>query len=112
VTISLPVGVEWKGETSPSGEKVSYDSSSRIVTWNVGNVSAGVGYGYAPREASFKVGLLPSINQIGTSPNLTATINATASDTYTEKQVNSFATELNTRYSDATFVNGKETVTK
>jgi hypothetical protein len=112
VTTSLPVGVEWKGETSPSGEKVSYDSSSRIVTWNVGNVSAGVGYGYAPREASFKVGLLPSINQIGTSPNLTATINATASDTYTEKQVNSFATELNTRYSDATFVNGKETVTK
>lgn len=112
VTTSLPVGVEWKNETSPSGEKLSYDSNSRIVTWNVGNVSSGIGYGYAPREASFKVGLTPSINQIGTTPNLTTTVNVSAMDTYTEKQVNSTATELNTRYSDATFVNGKETVTK
>jgi hypothetical protein len=112
VTTTLPVGVEWKNETSPSGEKVSYDSSSRTVTWNVGNVSAGIGYGYAPREASFKVGLTPSINQIGTTPNLTTSVNVSALDTYTEKQVSSSASELNTRYFDSTFVNGKETVTK
>ena len=112
VTTTLPVGVEWKAETSPSGEKLSYDPSSRVVTWAVGNVSAGVGYGYAPREASFKVGLTPSINQIGTSPILTSSINVSATDSYTEKQVISSTQELNTRYVDATFINGREIVVK
>ncbi|KND46737.1 MAG: hypothetical protein AB201_02775 [Parcubacteria bacterium C7867-006] len=112
VSATLPAGIVWKGETSPINEKIDYNSDNRTITWNVGGVSAGVGYSFAPREVSFKVGLAPSINQIGSVPSLTSNISATAMDTYTEKSISSSAQAVTTRYSDPSFVPGKEIVTK
>jgi len=36
VTATLPPHVKWLNETSPSGESVSYDQNSGLVTWEIG----------------------------------------------------------------------------
>lgn len=112
VTATLPPGVVWKGESSPSGEKIDYNSDSKTVTWNAGAVTAGIGYAFAPREVSFKVGITPSINQVGVEAHIVSMTTATANDTYTEKNISATAPVVTTRYSDPSFVSGKEAVTK
>ncbi len=110
VTTVLPPGVVWKGQTSPSAESVSYNPDNKTVTWNLGNVYSGAGFSSSPKEASFKVGLTPSINQINTAPNLTSTSEVSSFDTYTEKTINISAPAVTTRYSDPAFNQGKDTV--
>ncbi len=112
VSATLPTGVVWKGETSPSGEKIEYNSDNRVVTWNVGNVSAGIGYAYAPREVSFKVGIVPSLNQVGAEAQLLTDSVANATDLYTEQLISASSQAVTTRYSDPSFSAGKEMVNK
>lgn len=108
----LPQGVFWKGEVSPSSEKISYNPDTRIVTWDIGSVTAGSGFVNSPRQAYFKVGLVPSVVQVGVVPNLTSSIDMLATDVYTEKEVRSSATPVNTKYADSSYSFGKETVVK
>lgn len=112
VSATLPVGVAWKAEMSPSSEKIDFSPDTRVVSWNVGNVSAGIGYAYAPREVSFKVGITPSLNQAGSEAQLVGESSATATDTYTEQLINASAAQATTRYADATFTPGKEIIQK
>lgn len=112
VTAELPQGVSWKGDFSPSSEKIVYDPSTRMISWNVGNVSAGSGYVYSPRQVYFKIGFMPSIIQIGLSPNIVNKVSATAIDTYSDKQVSTGSQNLTTKFSDPTFVSGQEQVVK
>lgn len=110
VTTTLPVGVVWKGQVSPVGQSVTFDPDTRMVSWDIGSVAAGVGYSYSPKEVSFKVGIVPSISQVGSQPVLTTEVNATALDTYTEKNISVTARSVSTRYSDTSFTPGKEIV--
>ncbi len=112
VTGVLPSGVEWKGTTSPDGESVSYNTDNRTVTWNAGSISAGAGFTYSPKEVSFKVGLTPSVSQIGSAPTLVSQISANATDSYVEAPISVTANAVNTRYSDASFVQGRDVVGK
>ncbi len=112
VTATLPQGVEWKGEISPSSQRVSYDPDSRTVTWEVGNVSAGVGYSYAAMEVYFKVGVTPSANQIGDTAVLVNNQEIDSLDTYSGASLSNKIVQLNTNYSDPDFTNGKGNVTK
>jgi hypothetical protein len=70
VTAILPPYVKWLDTVSPSLEKISYDAGTRQITWAVGNVSAGAGTVSSAREVSFQVSLVPSVSQIGETPNI------------------------------------------
>lgn len=72
VQTTLPLGIEWVGLTSPSGENIAYDSQSRQITWNVGYLKAGTGFTLSLREVNFQVSATPSLIQIGPSLNLTS----------------------------------------
>lgn len=112
VTATLPVGVDYKNEVFPQGEKVNFDPVARTLSWNVGNLSSGVGFAYSPREVSFKVGIIPSITQISSVPDLLSGLNMSATDTYTETQVTSQISSVNVRYSDPGYKGGDEVVQK
>ena len=112
VSGTLPVGVEWKGQSMPVSEKISYDPDTRVVSWNASNISAGTGFIYSPRQVSFKVGIIPSINQVGLVPPLILQTNVTASDTYTQTPVSVSAGSVTTQYSDPNFVMTNATVVK
>ncbi len=110
VRASLPPGVSWKGEISPSSEKISYDPNSRVITWDAGNVAAGSGFVSSSKQVYFKVGIIPSVSQVGSVPTLVSQANLTSTDTYTERSVETSASFVTTKYSDANFVSGKEIV--
>ena len=100
VSAVLPPGVEWKNEFSPGSERISYNPDTRIISWNIGNVSSGTGFTYSAKEVSFKVGLTPSVNQIGSPGVLLLQTIIEASDTYTITPIKINAQSANTQYSD------------
>lgn len=110
VSAQLPVYVSWKGETSPNTESISYDPSTRKVTWNVSNVSFGTGFIYSPKQVSFKVGLTPSINQVGSSPEILFPSTVSGKDLYTGKSLSGGTPSVNTLFSDLSFKVGDEKV--
>lgn len=110
VQAKLPVYMEWKGLVSPAGA-VSYDPSSRIVTWTAGEIKAGVGHATLAKEVAFQVGLEPSTSQVGDAPVLVDTTTLTTTDRYTGKQITITKGKLNTRFStDPEFDQGDEKV--
>src|SRR5207237_128879 len=112
VSTTLPPSVTWRGEFSPTSEKISFNPDTKTVSWNVGNIGAGTGFTNSPRQVSFKVALTPSINQVSTVPPLTSDIRASAIDTYTESPLSVTVSGLTTQFADGNFVSGQETVVK
>ena len=79
----LPGNVSWQGITSPSNEKISFDSSTRKITWQVGNLNVGTGFLIPARQAIFQVALTPSIVQVGRPAELLQKSSFSAKDTFT-----------------------------
>ena len=93
----LPPYVRWTGSYSPSSEQISFDSSSRTVTWTVPDLRAGVGYTAPSREVAFQIAFVPSINQANTSPDLVGNISVEGVDRFTSGTVEANANSLNTK---------------
>lgn len=112
VTVSaiLPVYASWKGEVTPGSESVTYDPSTRRVTWNVGNLSFGTGYIYSPKQVYFKVGITPSVNQVGSSPEIIGPSVVSGVDTYTNQNLSTGAPATNTLFTGNDFISGNEKV--
>lgn len=70
VRSSVPSWVNFIGPVSPTGEDLVFNSSTREIVWNVGNISRGTGISSASREVFFRVSLSPSLAQVGTIPIL------------------------------------------
>jgi hypothetical protein len=87
VTAKLPQYVSWMNSVSPQGA-VSYNSTTREITWSIGDMQAGTGYFRDPKEVSFQVSLLPSLSQVGSTPILLNNILLKGSDTFTGKELN------------------------
>jgi hypothetical protein len=83
VTAVLPPYTKWLDTISPSSEKISYDSGTGQITWAVGNVSAGAGTVSSAREASFQVSVVPSVSQIGETPDIVGEAILIARDVFT-----------------------------
>lgn len=108
----LPQGMTWKGQVSPSSEKISFDQDTRIITWDIGSILAGTGFTNSSKQIFFKVGFTPSISQIGLSPAILNQSSLNAVDSFTNKQVQVVTGFVSTKYSDPSFSDGKETVVK
>ncbi len=96
VNTILPQYVTFTNVISPSGENVTYNSDTRTVLWNVGNLPASSGFTYSPRKVSFQVKILPSLAQVGIIPDITSEIVATGKDTFTERNIKDSFPPLNT----------------
>jgi len=113
VSARLGPGVSWLGAHSITGENISYDSSSNIVTWDMGALSSGSGFSSAAREVSFQISLTPSLGQIGTSPSLVNSIVFSGRDVVTGDFVTASNPPLTTRLtSDPAFIQGDDIVVK
>ena len=111
VSSILPPYIKWLGSTGSDQAKINYDGGTGLVTWNVGNVSAGAGIVSSAPEVSFQISLLPSVGQIDTAPNLTGDITLKAKDNFTLTAVFDSFSALTTRLtSDPYFKQGAEKV--
>ncbi len=66
----IPPWVKFLDIKSPLGEDLSYNSSSREITWNVGRIPKGTGITKSDRTVSFQITLTPLLSQIQTVPVL------------------------------------------
>jgi hypothetical protein len=96
VQASLPSYVRYLGVTSPADGSITYDASTRIVTWAAGTVAAGTSAS-APKRAAFQVALLPSISQKGTSPALVSSITYSGEDGFTKQQLTGSVYDVTTQ---------------
>lgn len=98
ITGTLPDFVSWNGKVSESG--VTYDSVSREVTWDIGDVKAGVGYDTEILSNAFQVTLLPSITQIGATPHLITNIQLVGTDNFTGQTITKTASAVTIQIED------------
>jgi hypothetical protein len=96
-TMILPQYVEYTGEVTPSDGSVTYDASSRTVTWKIGDVPAGTGSATKALAAAFQISYIPSVSQSGTSPILIGNQTLTGTDRFTNAQVGNTAQALTTQ---------------
>ncbi len=85
VSSVLPPYVRFMSAEAGSG--VEYSAASRTVTWVLGDVKPGAGYGAGARTAAFQVAFNPSTSQIGQSPALTGEARLTGQDRFAQVPV-------------------------
>jgi len=113
VTGKLGQNVEYISAKSFASEDIVYDPQTRLVTWNLGNLSADAGFSTPKREVSFQVALTPIAGQVGTTPTLLSSITLTGQDGSTAKAISISNTALTTRMpTDPAFIQGDDVVTK
>jgi hypothetical protein len=101
VTTQLPSYVDWTGVISPTTSNISYDASSRTVSWSPDSVSAGAGFTLSPKEVFFQVKINPSLSQVGTIPALTSNINVVGNDTFSGQAISFTSPALTVQTSDS-----------
>ena len=105
VSTVLPSYVSYTGVTSGTGS-FSYDSGSRTVTWNIGELAQS-----ANVQGSFQVSLTPSTSQKGDTPALTGTPSFSGYDRFAGAQVSATANPVTTATAqDAGYVSANAVV--
>lgn len=83
VSATLPSYVRYTGGTSPNDGSITYNDTTRTVTWNAGDVASGG----AAKSAAFQIAFTPSVSQVGTSPVLVNAQQVTAVDRFTQRDI-------------------------
>ncbi len=65
VTAVLPKGVKWTGKTTISDGTISFDSKTRKITWNIGDIPANSGSLLPGLEATFEISIAPKASDVG-----------------------------------------------
>lgn len=114
VTGQLGANVQWAEETSPpNSSSISYNESTRTVTWTIDMLQSGTGFTMPSKEMYFRVSLIPSLGQVGGVPVLVGNITLTGYDSFTNSPVRVTHPAVTTRISsDPKYVQGDETVVK
>jgi hypothetical protein len=77
VVTSLPQYVNWKNLSVGDGT-LAFNPISKELTWTIGGITAGT-----VKQTTFQIGLLPSQNQIGTTPAVLGAQRMWATDRFT-----------------------------
>ena len=113
VSAQLPPYVKWAGFTDPANEKIEFRADTNTVIWDVGDLHSGTGLASSPRVAAFLITVLPSLNQVASTPMILQTSTLSGNDRFTESQVTTTAPPLTTRFaSDPSFKQGDDVVAK
>jgi hypothetical protein len=97
VTAQLPNYVRWLDAKSPVTEDISYDKSTGLISWNIGDLKPTGGAG---RTVAFQVAVLPSISQVGLSPEIVKGFTFVANDQYTKTKIQTTANAVTTTTGD------------
>ncbi len=82
-TATLPQYVDWVGQVYPTNSAVTYNADKRQITWQVGDIQPGIGYSQSAKEFAFQVSFLPSVGQLGTTPQIVLNQRLAGKDNFT-----------------------------
>jgi hypothetical protein len=109
----IPPYVTYLGNTVPQSESLSYNASTREVTWDIGDISAQTGVTAPTREVSFQIELRPSISQVETQPVIIYDSTLRAVDRFTGANLSVTRGQLTTNLvNDPGFQMNESTVTQ
>jgi hypothetical protein len=94
MTTALPQYVNWQNQSSGDGS-VTYNPVTKEVMWTVGEIEAG-----KQKQMAIQVSILPSQNQIGTTPAILAAQRFRATDRFTGSVVRAEAAPLSTELAE------------
>jgi hypothetical protein len=89
---------------------ISYDTLSRTVTWNLSDITAGIGFSLPQKQTYFQVVLTPSASQVGSAPSLTGPTKLRGQDRYADVTVSANAESPTTALTEAGFASGMDVV--
>ncbi len=99
LSVTLPQYVSFTGKTYPSSENITYNEDTREVVWNIGTISNSAGFTNSSKKGGFQVKITPSLNQIGTVPDLSSKIIFSATDSFTNIPIKMNLSNFNTNIS-------------
>ena len=107
----LPLYVDWVNKVSPAGQSINYNSATREIIWDIGNLEAGTGTSSSPRQINFQVRLNPSSSQSNTPPNLVINNSLYGKDSFTGLDINRSMQSITTRLNrDSNYNSQNDTV--
>jgi len=92
----LPDWMRLTGEIMPKDAKFSFDSESKEIVWDLGDISAGSGVSNIAPTVAFQVAFTPTFSQKGQTPNIIGEAKITADDTWTESLIEKTSPAVNT----------------
>lgn len=93
VTGTLPSYVRFVSSSDPA---ITYNETSRTITWKAGEVPAGAGFSAGARQGTFEIAVLPSASQRGTSPVLMSAVQVSGVDRFTQGQLSGAGPSITT----------------
>jgi hypothetical protein len=85
VKSTLPKNVKPTGKIFPEDAKFTFDSKSREVIWNIGELKAFQGFDGIPLTFAFQIEFTPESSQKGETPNLIGEAQILGEDTWTSE---------------------------
>jgi hypothetical protein len=93
---TLPSQVKLTGQMKPSDARLTFDTNSREIIWEIGDLNWGSGVLTQAPELAFQIALTPSSDQRGQNPLLVSEAKISAEDTWTETQIEALAPAITT----------------
>ncbi len=107
----LPPNVRFTGkQTASIGSGVSYDPASGTVRWSIHELSPTLSPTSKVVGVAFEVGITPSESQIGSTPSLMSSVQATATDTRTGVFLSDYGPAVSTNLPKDLIAKGKSIV--
>lgn len=100
VTGILPADARWAGNIFPIDGRIFYDVTSRMITWEAGDIEAGTGILSPLKEIIFQLSVTPEAKDIGSYLVLIDQNSLTATDDFTLSEISSMADGITTRLPD------------
>lgn len=102
----LPQNSQLTGKIFPDGSRLTFDSQSREIVWEVGDLQAGQGISSAAPNISFQIVFIPLPSQIGQTPDIINQVRITGEDYFTGRTVENTDPSINTSLPDDFNING------
>lgn len=100
VRATLPSYMRWKGNVKSPGSDFTYNPATAEVVWNLGMLDAGTGFLRPAQEGAFQIGLIPTAQHVGRTPELISAAIVTARDIFTNVTLEGKSPALNTQMRD------------
>ena len=110
VKATLPDSVNLTGKIFPEeqADKITFDSQSREIIWNIGELTAGQGILTSSFDIYFQIAFLPGENLRGQTPELISTATITSQDGWTGEIIEATSSSIDTSLPDDDSVSAEE----
>ena len=100
IRATLPDWMKLTGKIMPKDSKFSFDSESKEIIWDLGDLTAGSGVSNIAPTVAFQVAFTPTLSQRGQTPDIISEAKITADDTWTESIIEKTSPAINTTLPD------------